>query len=443
MHWGLVLALLACGGDDAPGLDTAEASPTASTAPPATAPSGDTGTPAPAAPEAVTAAHRLLISQFSYCGAPPAGGTDHYYSDQFVELVNADAVPLIVDGLLVGEVFGVSGAINPGTAPDSYRDARPDEVVLRSVFRVPGPQVLQPGEHLVIAHDGTNHVPFSPIDLSGADWEAFIATSGSDSDSPTVPNLDRVHFTGGSDWLMTVFGPSVVLLAPGTSLTAVDGGYVDLKAAPAEAVVDAVEALMDADSGAFKRLPDTVDRGFTHVGGIYVGEAVHRKRDATGGWVDTDDSGADFEVGAPAPVIGGGLPPGTASDEVTLALGTGTTAYTPLAPGASVELVAGSQGGWHLDVTVRSTGLPAEGVVLSYDALRTGGSVAWPVSAVTSERSVLPTADGWDRVGDRVVLDIPSADAIVGATVDLTLEATLGDQTWTDIVSVVVVDEEG
>ena len=59
-----------------------------------------------------------------------------------------------------------------------------------------------------------------------------------------------------------------------------------------------MEALMDADSVDFKRLHTTVDSGFVHVSGTYTGESVRRVRDENGMPVDTNDSGADFEVSA-------------------------------------------------------------------------------------------------------------------------------------------------
>lgn len=74
-----------------------------------------------------------------------------------------------------------------------------------------------------------------------------------------------------------------------------------IRRAPVDAVVDAVEALMDADSADSKRLPDSLDAGFVYVSDIYTGESVRRIRDGDRRQ-DTDDSSADFEVlSSPAP----------------------------------------------------------------------------------------------------------------------------------------------
>ena len=60
----------------------------------------------------------LLISQLYTSGAAPAGGTDHYYSDQFIELVNTTTDPLDLSGVRIADVHGSAGAINPGMTPD-------------------------------------------------------------------------------------------------------------------------------------------------------------------------------------------------------------------------------------------------------------------------------------------------------------------------------------
>ena len=89
-------------------------------------------------------AGELLISQLYTSGAAPAGGTDHYFSDQFIELVNAVDVPLDLSGIRIANVYGMAGAINPGSDPDSFREERPDEVVMSTVWRLP--VGTEPGE---------------------------------------------------------------------------------------------------------------------------------------------------------------------------------------------------------------------------------------------------------------------------------------------------------
>ena len=101
--------------------------------------------------------------------------------------------------------------------------------------------------------------------------------------------------------MITVFGPTIVVLSMDAEALEPAGGSRGPVRAPAAAVVDTMEALMDADSGDYKRLHPTIDAGFVHVSGTYTGESVRRRRTADGALIDTDDSGNDFEVAAPAP----------------------------------------------------------------------------------------------------------------------------------------------
>ncbi len=244
-----------------------------------------------------------VIGEAYYTGSPGVGGT-HYFSDQFVELVNNSTEVLYADGLMVGDLHGPSGEINPGTRPTPFAARDPDHVYVANVWRVPGggtDHPVPPGGSVVLAQDGTNHMPFSPLDLSDADWETYNARSnGRDEDSPTVPNLEAYHYTAGFDWLVTVFGPALVVFrveAP-DALRRERTTLGDRVVVPVDAVLDGFEALQDEGSAAFRRLPDGVDRGFVFASGTYTGESFERRVAARIGGrpvlVDTDDCAADF-----------------------------------------------------------------------------------------------------------------------------------------------------
>ena len=397
--------------------------------------------PVPQEPPEPPLAGELLIEELYYSGAAPNGGTDHYFSDQFVELVNASDHPLDLSGVMIGDAYGVAGPINPGTEPNSFRDARPNEVVMSSLWRLPGKTILQPGAHLVIAHDGTNHRPFSTIDLSVAHFESFVATSDKDEDHPTVANLESVVFNGGFDWLVPVFGASIVVLsadAPlGDETSPLDQTLVT---APVTSVLDAVEALLDGNAAAFKRLPDSVDRGHAFVSGTYVGESLHRRR-SEDGWQDSGDAAADFVVGLPDPTF----PSATEGvfGDPWLEVGTGRSSFVAIAAGANVELVAGIQGGWHLDASLRFGGLGPDGVVVRYEVLTQEGKlISFATKAFLTSASVLEDGDAFVRVGDRAVLDIADPAEVVGTTAILRATVELGGQTWSDSRTVVIVDEQ-
>lgn len=395
----------------------------------------------PVEPAVAPVAGALLIEELYYSGALPYGGADHYFSDQFLELVNASDHPLDLSGVMVGDAYGIAGKINVDSKPDSFRDSHPDEVVLSSVWRLPDQVRLEPGARLVIAHDGTNHRPFSTIDLSGAAFETYVAAAaGKDDDHPTVANLESVVFNGGFDWLVPVFGPSLVVLAADAPLGTEPSPIGQLATAPVSSVLDGIETLMDADSAEFKRLPDSVDSGYGWVSGTYVGESL-RRRNVDGVWQDTNDSSADFEIGQPQPGIV--LASEGVFGDPWIELGTGRSAFEPIAELGPVELVAGIQGGWHVDASLRFGGFGPHGIVVVYEVVDEGAqSISFATQASLSAASVLKDGEGWVRVGDRVVLDIADPTEVVGKTAILRATAALGDQTWSDERTITIVDDD-
>ena len=168
--------------------------------------------------------------------------------------------------------------------------------------------LLPPGDSIVIAQDAATHQPYSPVNLIDADYETYVEEYGEDFDDVVVPNLESIWYGAGYDWLITVFGPTIIVLSmdPEDLEPADDDEYSPVLA-PVSAVVDTMEALMNADSGDYKRLHSSVDRGFVHVSGTYTGESVRRIRDSKGALIDSNDSGADFEISTmPDPGVNSG-----------------------------------------------------------------------------------------------------------------------------------------
>src|SRR5690606_22338202 len=123
----------------------------------------------------------------------------------------------------------------------------------------------------------------------------------------------RVYFTGGFDWLVPVFGPTVVLFRVDNfdALERVpdpadpEGEWLDpVVKLPVGDVIDSFEALMDANSGPFKRLPVALNGGFVYASDTYTSESFRRKviGEHNGRKIlqNTNDTGADFEkIAAP------------------------------------------------------------------------------------------------------------------------------------------------
>lgn len=256
----------------------------------------------------------FVLEEIYYTGATGASG-QHYFHDQFVEIYNAANGTLYADGLLIGDVHGAAGEINPGQETTPFgKDT--EHVYLNSVWQVPGngqDYPIEAGKSLLIAHDATNHQPDSTLDLTAADFETYNEREDmKDVDWPIAPNLIRIHFTGGFDWLLPVFGAAVVIFRADdpNALERVDipdaselGPRIKV---PNALVIDAFEALQDAKSGAYKRVPTALDKGFVFASDTYTGESARRKiiGEEKGRKVlaDTNDSTADFEIVAqPAP----------------------------------------------------------------------------------------------------------------------------------------------
>lgn len=258
----------------------------------------------------------LIIKELYFTGSrTPSGGT--YFSDQFIEIYNNSTDTIFTGGLLIADTFGASGQINPTNLPTPFNtDAQ--NVYVSSVWQIPGTaqqRPLAPGQSLIIAQDGIDHRndpngnPASPVNLGNADWESYNERiDGRDLDSPTVPNLTRVVFRGGFDWLLTVFGPGVIIfradnpaaldsvIVPGTTSTYATRVPVGL-------VIDAMEAVQNGSSGSYKRLPAALDAGFTFATGTYTSQSARRKITATIGTrrvvQDTNNGSNDFTIITP------------------------------------------------------------------------------------------------------------------------------------------------
>ena len=245
----------------------------------------------------------LKIEEVYYSGSVPTAGIDRYYSDQFIQLRNtSDEYSIDIGGVGIGDIFGLAGEINAGYGPNSLAEYG-SQLYFENMWRIPVDtpfRYLPPGGCLKIAQDAADHTPYSPYSHLDAHFETYVEQSGQDLDDPIVENLESIHYTAGYDWLVTVFGPTIVIIEP----AAIEAGVVervrgsDLWVTPSEYTLDTMEALMDESSGDFKRLHPDIDSGFQYVSGTYTGESVRRKVE-NDIWIDTDNSSDDFYVTQP------------------------------------------------------------------------------------------------------------------------------------------------
>lgn len=125
-------------------------------------------------------------------------------------------------------------------------------------------------------------------------------------------------------------------------------------------------------------------------------------------------------------------------------LGTGTTSFVTIPEsGAELELVAGPQGGWHIDVTARLYELIIEDLLLTYEIERDGVIISMPRQFMLREALVTPEGDHYLRAGDFVPFEISQPSDVVGDTVVVRAiaEATDGARAE-DEHTVTIVDNE-
>ena len=151
-----------------------------------------------------------------------------------------------------------------------------------------------------------------------------------------------------------------------------------------------------------------------------------------GVFVDTNNSSNDFVAGDPSPSTREAeVAPGEGAPE--LSLGTGLFDFIPLEESGEIELVAGLQGGWHVDAAVRFSGFGPDDVILYYEALDDSANVISHTTSASLSASQIIVDDGdFVRLGDRVVFNVANGNALVSTTIVLRVVAEHGDTVLSD-----------
>lgn len=298
-----------------------------------------------------------LIKQVYYGGSDQWDGAN--FRDQFIEFYNNTDSLMYADSLYFAQVFGENSArptlTDPWYLPSGQLDwrlstgmanANTDYVYAYHLYMVPGTgrqYPVNPGESIVIAQNALNHKapyvnneghvqtvnnPSLTIDLSNADFEAYLldyrrendpsATPYRfDIDNPLVPNI-KVLLSTHDDMILDNLGRDAYIIFKASDEYVKDlmanHHYPSPKATqnnsnknrfiqiPTKIVIDGVElAQTNPSSRAPKRLPATLDGGFTYLPkGYYRSQSVIRKtvRTVNGRKVlmDTNNSSNDFQA---------------------------------------------------------------------------------------------------------------------------------------------------
>ena len=258
----------------------------------------------------------LVIKEIFYCGSKtPSGGS--YFRDQFYEIYNNSDMIQYVDGMCIGNMLPALASENLPVWPEEFARTH---VFFATIWQLPGTPgeknyPVQPGESIIIAQMADNHQrealnPGSPVNLIGAEFEAYLQSTSLIKDNPAI-NMNLAFWPSPSkQWLVTVFGGAYAIFFPeeaidrNTYITPI-GQTTKAKEIPIDWVVDAVELVNDETKIKLKRVPAVLDAGATTVGATYCNKSVARKvkemvanPDGTTRprYFDTNNSSEDFYV---------------------------------------------------------------------------------------------------------------------------------------------------
>ncbi len=263
----------------------------------------------------------LIFKEIYYTGCHTKDDQT-YFRDQFYEIYNNSTETVYADGLCIAETVFANYDFSvfyewPIEHPEQY-------IFCDAVWQIPGDGTkypVKPGESIILAQWGTNHKAenltggTSPVDLSGADFEAIEKESTTwngitITDGPAI-NMSQVINAAGyqpPQYLLSVSGTTFVIFKPTETLKNEDfitapnaeyGGTV--REIPISCVLDAVQAIGDETRLSTLGMPSILDAGAIWCTGIYVSESISRKvkdtrEDGTVVYQDTNNSTQDFVV---------------------------------------------------------------------------------------------------------------------------------------------------
>ncbi len=225
----------------------------------------------------------LVISEVFFAGSTTPEGTN-YNNDIFVEIYNNSDEVIYIDGLCIG--IHAQNAINPSQWVDGEGNMLERIPIIFQSWMFPGSgedYPVEPREAIVLANVAMNHQadtlnPDSPVDLSNADFEAFVDHDRGTPDNINVPNMIEIYTTSPAmnNWTMDVNGRALITWRLPTGLdweafvedpdnfmqNPTTGSGFNMLMVDADWVVDAVDIVRPEEDRRNKQLPVSVDAGF-------------------------------------------------------------------------------------------------------------------------------------------------------------------------------------
>jgi hypothetical protein len=125
-------------------------------------------------------------------------------------------------------------------------------------------------------------------------------------------------------------------------------------------------------------------------------------------------------------------------------VGHGLETYAPLDDGDRIEMVLGSQGGWHVDLASHFGGTGPEDHFAIYRIwdLQKSAQISYPIKAFVTPEKVIARADGtYDQVGIRTVFAIAEPAEVRDQEWLVEVELIVAKEVFVDERVVLVIDE--
>ncbi len=253
------------------------------------------------------------------------------FKDQFIEIYNNSDEIQYLDKLYIAYLAPTKAGQGATEVPLGL--PLTNVVYASKILQFPGTGTqypLEPGMGAVVAINAINYKELKPlaltVDNSKAQFDTYAITwlqslgrtgnSFFDVDNPNVPTMNCIYlniqnngFFNMDDYASIALvkaGPAFTETIKDPTITTSEVFYMKI---PVSEIIDGVDILAKSSSAAFKRLPATIDSGFTYAqengSANYTGKSLRRKVAKTlssGRKVlqDSNNSTSDFEVVAPA-----------------------------------------------------------------------------------------------------------------------------------------------
>ncbi|MDO5570448.1 MAG: DUF4876 domain-containing protein [Bacteroidales bacterium] len=272
----------------------------------------------------VSSSNPVIIKELYYAGSrTPSNMT--YRNDGFYTIHNNSLDDVKLNDYYIASVEnfggkGIAGPQWPGEETGNYKNIY--AMTIWKIVSSNSSYYLKGGEDATIAvmaaphNKNADYNLNSPVDLSNADFEAYISNPSNSYPDFQAQNMKLIFWPSFSYlWRISVFGQGIVLIKATeeemNSFETVtlpesfqdpfeDEEYWLCKKIPNKYIVDAVDLSENKSSTVSKRFPPVLDAGVASVEATYNSKSVIRKVQKQEGdfiiYQDTNNSSEDFEI---------------------------------------------------------------------------------------------------------------------------------------------------